>query len=32
MAASLNPETEWVDTDPAGDEADDPFKDNPYID
>jgi len=32
MAASLNPETEWVDTDPAGDDADDPFKDNPYID
>jgi hypothetical protein len=30
MAVTLNPEAEWV-TDEGDSNADDPFKDNPYV-
>lgn len=31
VAATLNPEAEWIETDEAVVEAEDPFKDNPYV-
>ncbi len=31
VAATLNPETEWVESDEASSDAEDPFKDNPYV-